>query len=83
MGRVTYLVTTKGRIMSKRIAYSIRECAIELRIPRQLLSDHIRAGTLKSHRAGNSVLLITEDVIEWLRSLPTPPPKHRKGNPHG
>jgi excisionase family DNA binding protein len=67
--------------MSKRIAYSIRECATELKIPRQLLSDHVRAGALRSHRIGNQVRLITEDVIEWLRSLPTPPPKHRRKSP--
>lgn len=62
-----------------RIAYSLRAAAVELRIPRQLLSDAVRMGALKSHRAGNSVLLVTEDIIAWLRSLPTPPPKHRKG----
>lgn len=66
----------------KRIAYSIREAAIELRLPRQLLSDAVRDGALRTHRAGVHVLLATEDILAWLRSLPTPPPKHRKGNPH-
>jgi excisionase family DNA binding protein len=67
--------------MSKRIAYSIRAAAVELRISRQLLSDAVRDGALKSHRIGNQVRLVTEDITAWLRSLPTPPPKHRRKSP--
>jgi excisionase family DNA binding protein len=69
--------------MSQRIAYSLRAAAMELRIPRALLANAVREGALRSYRAGNQIRLVTEDIIEWLRSLPTPPPKHRKGNPHG
>jgi excisionase family DNA binding protein len=67
--------------MSKRIAYSIRAAAVELQIPRHLLCDAVRHGALKSHRAGTHVLLVTADIEEWLRSLPTPPPKHRRKSP--
>jgi excisionase family DNA binding protein len=64
--------------MRKHIAYSIRAAAVELRIPRALLSDAVRMGALKSYRVGNQMRLVTEDILVWLRSLPAPPPKHRK-----
>lgn len=57
------------------IAYTIEGAAAATPFSKDLISEAIREGELIVHyrRGGRHPIILAEDLIEWIRSLPTSP----------
>lgn len=53
-----------------KLAYSIKETACITSLGRMALYEEIKAGRLKSHKAGRRTIVLADDIRAWLASLP-------------
>lgn len=70
----------------ERLAFTIFEAAESANISRSLIYKHIANGTgPRFRKAGNRTLILREDLIVWLRTLPDNrsgrPPEYGNPNP--
>ncbi|QGM98431.1 helix-turn-helix domain-containing protein [Methylocystis parvus] len=57
-----------------KLAYSIEETARITSLGRTALYEEIRAGRLKSRKAGRRTIVLADDIRAWLASLPQAQP---------
>jgi excisionase family DNA binding protein len=54
-----------------RVAYSIEEAGEAAGVGRSYVFEEIRAGRLIARKAGRRTLIAAEDLMAWLKNLPT------------
>jgi excisionase family DNA binding protein len=57
--------------MDTRLAYTVAETCVALRIGRTRLYEEIRDGRLPAHKVGKRTLIRHADLEKWLAELPT------------
>ena len=57
--------------MSDRLAHSILEAAKAIGVGRSFVYEEIRAGRLVARKAGGRTLILHDDLVDYLRRLPT------------
>ena len=65
--------TPAGPSEAGALAYGVDEFAKKARVGRDTIYDAIREGRLKVRKLGVRTLILDEDGMDWLRSLPIIP----------
>jgi excisionase family DNA binding protein len=60
--------------MTERIAFTIPEACASASVGRSALRDAISSGSLRAVRRGRRVLILRDDLRDWLAGLPAVKP---------